>query len=115
MRDEKTIQKELSAQLESYRSNADKWKRSQLEESNSKVKALREELNNLYTEGAVIPESIKPYLIGGLHGMKRANGQFEVGVSVKGTKAGKEITQGLFSRGATISEAVNNWNNGKYE
>jgi hypothetical protein len=114
MRNDQTILAELESQRNLYRANVDKWKRSQIEESNAKVNALMQEYNDFFTEGAVIPEHIKPYMIGGLHGMKRANGQFEIGASVRGQKAGKDIITGLASRGETREQAVSNWNNGIY-
>lgn len=114
MRTDIEILKELEAQRETYRANVDKWKRSQIEESNTKVSALMKELNDYYTQGASIPESLQQYAVGGLFGMKRSNGQYEVGLSVKSTKAGVPGISGLRARGATRDEAVNNWNGGIY-
>jgi hypothetical protein len=114
MRTDIEILTELEAQREQYRANVDKWKRSQIEESNLKVKALMTELNDYYTQGAIMPDNVAPYAIGGIYGMKRANSQYEVGISAVTVKAGMAGVAGLFSRGTTRDEAVANWNGGRY-
>lgn len=114
MRTEQEIKAELDAQLDSYRSNVDKWKRSQIEESNLKVKNLQAELNDFYIQGAVISDEVAKYIAGGLHGMWRGNGQFEIGCSIRVNRLGQVVFQGLCARGATREEAITNWNEGRY-
>lgn len=70
----------------------------QLQSRSDAIKALGNELNDVYTEGAVErPEGVKPL------GMKKARGLYEVG-----------NMQGLRSRGETPEEAIANWNDGLY-
>lgn len=114
MRTENEIKNELDAQLELYRANVDNWTRQEIDESNKKVKALQAEWNDFYIQGAIIPDEVKSYINGGLHGMRRGNGQFEIGCSIRVLRLGKTVIQGVCSRGATREEAVNNWNNGIY-
>jgi len=117
MRTELEITTELSSCIEEYRANVDVWNRLQVAESNSKVKALQQELNDLYTEGAGISPTLSRFIIGGIQGMKRTiNGAevYEVGCTIKVDIMGMPSSQGLCSRGNSIEQAVSNWNNGIY-
>lgn len=118
MRTIEAINTDLNAELENYRSNVDVWTRSQVEASNVIVKALRQELADAYTEGAIVPEEVAACMVGGLHGMPRVINNapaFEIGCTIKVSHPVKGvITQGLCARGITREQAVANWNNGIY-
>lgn len=114
MRTESEILNDLATAREKYQQNVDKWKRSQIEDSNTLVRSLMDELQALYTEGVIIPDNVQQYIVGGITGQRRANGQYEIGCTIKVNKLGQWVAQGLCSRGETINEAVTNWNNGIY-
>jgi len=118
MRTIEAINIDLNAELDNYRANVDVWTRSQVEASNIIVKALRQELADAYTEGAIVPPNVAACMVGSLHGMPRIinNAEaFEIGCTVKVNHPVKgEINQGLCARGITREQAVANWNNGIY-
>jgi hypothetical protein len=114
MRTEIEIRTELDTQLESYRSNVNKWTRLQVEESNAIVKALQAELNDFYIKGAILHDDVKNWILGGLHGMWRANGQFEIGCTIRVERLGQIVPQGLCARGGTREEAISNWNERRF-
>lgn len=113
------------------------WLFKQIDAHNKEVADLRSQIQALHLEGAIISEKIKPYMIGDLVGMKRVIAvdkeetglnkeknmtykftnryDYEVGCSIKVEVMGEVKSQGVFTRGATPEEAVQNWNAGNYQ
>lgn len=67
------------------------------EARHAQIKALSNELNAIYTEGAIAPEGVT------LIGIKKNRGLYEIGDG-----------QGLRSQGETVDEAAQNWNDGVF-
>lgn len=114
MKNEQELLDLIEETRQEYLANVDVWNRLQVQAHNEKISALRDELQAIYTKGAIIPENVAKYMVGGITGMKRAKGVYEIGCSIKVMVVDTIQIQALRSQGATIEEAVANWNAGVY-
>ncbi len=122
-----------------YQANVDTLTRKEVSDHNNEMRDLMKQLNDSYIDGAVIPEKVAKYMVGGLHGLERVHHtdkaetspegtpddkktyaftdvmEFEVGCTIKVCVMDEWKTQGLYAKGATQAEAVANWNAGNYQ
>jgi hypothetical protein len=120
MRRVKDIRADLSAALADHHANSQEWTAGKTRENDMKIKGFRQELSDVYSEGA----KPCPKCGNAPHGMDRdGKSLFEVGCLVcPPEKLPDIVVEGLAvpqrksysAQGRTPQEAVENWNDDKY-
>jgi hypothetical protein len=105
------IEKEIKTIQEDYHKKVDSLNRKETEKITLKLKDLRQELSEVYSDGAkACPDcGNKP------HGMKKGSGVYEVGCVVCDPYEEDGNMVSFSARGESPEEAIEKWNEGKWE